>query len=113
MLKDVCIGISERYDFEFDKIGTDGDHVHLLIGAPPKTSPSTLMQIVKSITARQMFKRFPEIKKQLWGGKFWSEGGYVGTLGEGVTEDVIRNYIERQGSSEEKEKYKQMRLIEV
>lgn len=53
------------------------------------------------------------VKKQLWGGKFWSEGGYVGTLGEGVTEDVIRNYIERQGSSEEKEKYKQMRLIEV
>ena len=112
MLKDVCIGISERYGFEFDKLGTDGDHVHLLIGAPPKTSPSKLMQIVKSITARELLKRFPEIKRQLWAGKFWSEGGYVGTLGEGVTEDVIRNYIERQGSSEEKEKHKQMKLVE-
>ncbi len=111
LLREVCDGISKRYGFEFDKVGTDGDHVHLLVGAPPRISPARLMQIVKSITARQLFKRFPEIRKILWGGEFWSDGGYVGTVGEGVTEDVIRNYIEQQGTIEEKEMYKQMKLL--
>jgi len=52
------------------------------------------MQILKSITAREFFKRFPEIKKLLWGGEFLSDGGYVGTVGDGVTADIIRNYVE-------------------
>lgn len=61
--KNTCFGISERYYFEFDAIGTDGDHVHLFVGAEPKYSPSKVMQIIKSITARQIFKEYPEIKK--------------------------------------------------
>ena len=87
-LRNICTEISERYEFEFDKLGTDGDHVHILVGAPPRYSPSRLKQIIKSITARQLFKRFPEIKEQLWGGQFWNDGGYIGTVVEGVTEDV-------------------------
>ena len=59
-LKTVCFGIGERYYFEFDVIGTDGDHVHLFVGAEPKYSPSRVMQIIKSITARQIFKEYPE-----------------------------------------------------
>ena len=65
-LKNICFGIGERYYFEFDAIGSDGDHVHLFVGAEPKYSPSKVMQIIKSITARQIFKEYPEIKKQLW-----------------------------------------------
>jgi putative transposase len=64
-LKHVCSVISERYSFEFDAIGYDGDHVHLFVGAEPKYSPSKVMQIIKSITARNIFKEYPEIKKQL------------------------------------------------
>jgi putative transposase len=67
-LKNVCFEINERYCFEFDAIGSDGDHVHLFVGAEPKYSPSKVMQIIKSITARQIFKQYPEIRKQLWGG---------------------------------------------
>ena len=78
-LKNVCFEISERYCFEFDVIGSDGDHVHFFVGAEPKYSPSKVMQIIKSITARQIFKQYPEIKKQLWGGELWSDGGYIGT----------------------------------
>ena len=59
-----------------------------------------------------MFKAFPEIKKELWGGEFWSGGGYIGTVGEGITAEIIRDYIEKQGTQEEKEGYKQLNLLE-
>ena len=110
-LKDICVGIEERYWFEFDSIGTDGDHVHILVGAAPRYAPARVMQIIKSITARQLFKRYPEIKQQLWGGEFWHDGGYIGTVGEGITEDIIRKYIEEHGAPEEREGYKQMKIL--
>jgi putative transposase len=111
-IKYVCTELGERYWFQFDAIGTDGDHVHILVGAAPRYSPSRIMQIIKSITAREFFKQFPEIKNQLWGGEFWSDGGYIGTVGDGVASDVIRRYIETQGTAEEKEGLKQMSLLE-
>ncbi|MCO5382667.1 MAG: IS200/IS605 family transposase [Methanosarcina barkeri] len=111
-LKNVCFEISERYCFEFDAIGSDGDHVHLFVGAEPKYSPSKIMQIIKSITARQIFKQYPEIKKHLWDGELWSDGGYIGTVGDGITSDVIKNYVENQGNQEEKEAYQQMKILD-
>jgi putative transposase len=70
------------------------------------------MQIIKSITARQVFKQYPEIKKQLWGGELWSDGGYIGTVGDRTTSDVIKNYVEKQGNEDEKEAYQQMKIID-
>lgn len=110
-IKHLCFEIGKRYWFEFDAIGTDGDHFHIFV-EQPKYSPSKIMQIIKSILAKQMFKTFPEIKKELWGGEFWSDGGYIGTVGDGITAEIIRNYIEQQGTPEEKEGYKQMNLLE-
>ena len=52
------------------------------------------MQIIKNIRARKVFKEYPEIKKQLWGGELWSDGGYIGTVGDGTTSDVIKNYVQ-------------------
>jgi putative transposase len=111
-LKNICSEIGERFCFEFDAIGCDGDHLHLFVGSEPKYSPSRLMQIIKSITARKIFKEYPEIRKQLWGGELWSDGGYIGTVGDGTTSDVIKNYVENQGTKEEKETYKQMKIID-
>ena len=111
-IRSICSEIGERYWFDFDAIGTDGDHVHIFVGASPKYSPSRVMQIVKSITAREFFKEFPEVRKQLWGGEFWSDGGYIGTVGDGVVADTIRNYVELQGTPEEKEGHKQMILLD-
>ena len=111
-LKNTCSEIGDRYSFEFDAIGCDGDHVHLFVGAEPKNSPSRVMQIIKSITARRIFKEFPEIKKQLWGGELWSDGGYIGTVGDGTTSDIIKNYVQNQGNKEEKQAYMQMRIID-
>ncbi len=70
------------------------------------------MQIIKSITARKIFKEYPEIRKQLWGGELWSDGGYIGTVGDGTTSDMNKNYVENQGTKEEKDAYKQMKLID-
>ena len=111
-LKIICFEIGKRYCFEFDAIGTDGDHVHIFVGAEPKYSPFRVMQIIKSTTARQIFKQYPEIKKHLWGGEMWRDGGYIETVGDGTTSDVIKNYVENQGNQEEKEAYQQMKILD-
>ncbi len=74
VLKDVCEEISKRYEISFIEIGTDKNHVHFLIQSVPMYSPKKIAQIVKSITAREIFKKYPFVKKKLWGGEFWSDG---------------------------------------
>ncbi len=69
------------------------DHVHLFVSAPPSIAPSLIANTLKGITARQVFKQFPEVKKQLWGGSFWSRSFYVGTVGD-MTEETVKKYIE-------------------
>ena len=69
------------------------DHVHLFVGAKPSDSPSRMANTLKGITARQVFKRYPAVKKQLWGGSFWSRSFYVGTVGD-MTETTVKKYIE-------------------
>jgi len=112
-LKETLREIGERYYLEMEEIGTDGDHVHLFLGGAPKYAPSQIMQIIKSISAREMFKKFPDIKKKLWGGEFWSDGGYIGTVGDGVTSEIVRRYVIEQGTEEEKELMKQLQLFKI
>ena len=95
--KDVCNGMEERYSMKFETIGFDEDYVHLLLQSVPKYSPSQLFRVVKSITAIKLFETHPDIKKELWGGEFWSDGGFVSTVGEGVNAEIIRKYIQDQG----------------
>lgn len=99
--KEICAGLEERYSMKFETIGFDDDHVHFLLQSVPKYSASQIFRLVKSITARKLFEKFPSIKKELWGGEFWSDGGYVGTVGEGINAEIIRNYILKQGRSTE------------
>ena len=95
--KSICQGLEERYSLKFETIGFDEDHVHFLLQSVPKYSPSQLFRIVKSITAIKLFEAHPDIKKLLWGGEFWSDGGFVSTVGEGVNAEIIRKYIQNQG----------------
>ena len=107
-VKQICKDIENRFHLLFETIGFDEDHVHFLIESLTTTySPAKIFQFVKSITARELFKRHPEIKKELYHGEFWSDGGYVGTVGEGINADIIRGYIKRQGR-----KGDQLRLLE-
>lgn len=96
-LKDVLVEIEKRYYIATETVGFDEDHVHILVQAAPRYSPSRVVQIVKSLTARELFRAFPEIKKELWGGEFWNDGGYIGTVGEGGNAEIIRKYIQKQG----------------
>jgi len=97
IIQDTAEGIAERYAIEMEAIGCDKDHIHLLCGAHPKMSPGRIVQIFKSITAREIFRRKPEVKKELWGGEFWTESYYVATVGERANWDVVEKYVQKQG----------------
>lgn len=96
-LKEVCLEISKRYEILFLEIGTDENHVHFLIQSVPMYSPKRIVQIIKSITAREIFKHCTEVKQQLWGGEFWSDGYFVNTIGQFGNEQTIKVYIKNQG----------------
>lgn len=96
-LREICKGLEERYTMKFETMGFDEDHVHFLLQSVPKYSPSQLFRLVKSITAIKLFDMHPDLRKQLWGAEFWSDGGYVSTVGEGINADIIRKYILNQG----------------
>lgn len=105
-LCDTIREIGERYEFEIEEIGSDGDHVHILLSSPPRYSPSRIMNILKSITARMMFKKFPELRKQLWGSELWSDGGYVGTIGQAAGLENMKKYVKNQGIQDKNQKLK-------
>ena len=96
-LKNVCLDIQKRYELYFLEIATDQDHVHFVIQSVPMYAPKKIAQIVKSITAREIFARVPEVKKQLWGGEFWSDGYFISTVSKHASEHVIRTYVKNQG----------------
>ena len=97
ILKGTCLEISKRYEIEFIEIGTDKDHVHFLIQSVPTYSPTKIIRTVKSITAREIFKRAPEVKRKLWGGKFWTDGYFVSTVSRYGSEETVRKYVKEQG----------------
>ena len=100
-LKEVCDEIQKRYEITFLEIGTDDNHVHFLVQSVPMYSPKQLVQIIKSITAREIFKVCPEVKQFLWGGAFWSDGYFVSTVGAHGNEQMIKNYVQQQGKLED------------
>ena len=90
-------GITERYEIAIDEIGFDQNHIHIFCGAKPSMSPMEIITILKSIPAKIVFRKFPRLKEEvLWGGEFWSDGKYIGTIGDAANEEVIRRYIRNQ-----------------
>jgi putative transposase len=88
--------VAERYDFDLVELAVMPDHVHLFVSAPPDIAPAQIVQVVKSITAREVFKRFPGIKRMLWGGNLWERGYFVMSSGTGTTDEMIQRYIQQQ-----------------
>ena len=97
IIQKTASGIAERYPIEMEAIGCDTDHIHLLCGAHPKVAPGKIVQIFKSITAREIFRHKPSVKKELWGGEFWTDGYYVATVGERASWETVEKYIQKQG----------------
>jgi putative transposase len=108
IIRETAIGIQERYEIEIERMGMDNDHIHLLCGAHPKIAAGRIVQIFKSITGREIFRRKPAVKKDLWGGEFWSNGYYAGTVERGDWSSVER-YIVSQGKP--KDELRQLKLF--
>jgi putative transposase len=93
-VREVFEEIAENHDFEIERLEVAGDHVHVFLSFPPRYSISRVVEMLKSISASAVFKEHPEVKRELWGGEFWEDGYFVLTVGDKVTADVIKKYIE-------------------
>ena len=101
IIQETAAEIAERFPIEMEAIGTDKNHIHLLCSAHPKVAPDRIVQLFKSITAREIFRRKPAVKQVLWGGEFWSDGYYVATVGERANWQTVERYVQRQGQPQE------------
>ena len=97
-LKQACLGIERRYQVKFLEIGTDKDHVHFLVQSVPTYSVTKVVTLLKSLTAREIFRHCPQAKKQLWGGELWTDGYFASTVGKHGDEAAIGNYVKNQGN---------------
>jgi len=102
VVRDVCLEIEKRYQVKFLEIGVDKDHVHFLVQSVPLYSVTKLVTMIKSITAREVFRMCPQVKKQLWGGEFWTDGYFASTVGKHGNEAMISKYVKDQGGSYQK-----------
>ena len=112
-LKDIIYKIGYDYNIEIVELEIPTDHIHMVIKSEPKKCPSNIMQIIKSISARNFFKLYPEIKKKyFWGGMLWTQSFFVETIGN-VNEEAIRKYVRSQlkKMDVQEEKWKQLRLL--
>jgi len=101
--------IAANHGFEIDTMEIVEDHVHIFISFPPRYSIARVVGMLKSISASVIFKEHPEVKRELWGGEFWEDGYFARTVGDRVTADTIRKYIEYH--HEEENSPKQMKLF--
>lgn len=103
-------GFKERYAIEVSHVGFDQDHVHFLLRFLPKYSGGQIIRLVKSTTSRTVFEQIPEVKHELWGGEFWTDGYYIATVSGRGDKRVIEKYIREQGREQD---LKQLRLFEL
>jgi putative transposase len=95
-LKDLFQKIAQEKEFEVAMMEvSEQDHIHVFASAHPKIAPSYIVKMLKGISARTLFLKFPQLKKRLWGGHLWNSSFYIETVGS-ISEDVIRKYIEKQ-----------------
>ena len=95
-VKELFQRIANEYGFWIDTMDVEEDHVHVFLEAPPRYAPAQVARMLKSISAREVFRRFPWLRRQFWAGELWADGYFVRSVGDQVTADVIRRYIKYQ-----------------
>ena len=103
-------GIKKRYAIEINCVGFDQNHIHLTLRFLPTHSGGSVIKIIKSISAKAVFKQIPQIKQELWGGEFWTDGYYIATISARGNRQVIENYIKQQGRTKD---VNQLKLFEL
>jgi putative transposase len=96
LLKDKTHEISDTFQVNVLNIECDKDHFHMIFKAKPTLDLPKYLNVVKTITSREIQRKFPEVKKMLWNGKFWSRSYFLATTGQ-VTLDALKKYVENQG----------------
>ena len=109
-VREMFAEIAEQYDITIDEMEVSIDHVHIFCSFPPRYSIAQVVTRFKSLSARAIFREYPQVKRQLWGGEFWEDGYFARTVGDKVTAGVIRKYIQHHRS--EKEGELQIKLFE-
>ena len=104
-VKGLFFEIAERFDFEIDRCEVAEDHIHVLISFPPRYSIAQVVGIIKGKSGSKIFEEYPKLKKRLWGGHLWEQGYFARTVGEQITDDVIRRYIEKHSFSSDQLKF--------
>jgi len=97
----ISLAIEERREFQIEMLGADKDHVHLLCAAHPKMAPGNIVGIYKSLTARELFKALPALRKELWGGSFWTSSYFAATVGQFGGYESVKRYVQEQGRKSE------------
>jgi len=103
---EICDELELKYEIQFHEIWSDDNHVHFLVQSVPVNSPQKIVQIMKSIIAKEVFKRAPEVKQWLRWWEFWTDWYYVNTVWWFGSIDMIEKYIKNQGNNTKN--YKQM-----
>jgi len=91
--KELFEEILKARNCEIEEMEIAKDHVHIFTSIPPKYSVGDMVRVLKSVSAKEIFQRHPEVKKELWGGEFWEDGYFVRTVGDKVTSETIKKYI--------------------
>jgi putative transposase len=107
-IREIASQISARYDIWFEQLGCDTDHIHILCSFHPKYSGSDIVRTFKSITAKELFQQFPELRKELWGGEFWTDGYYIATVSDRGNWNQVEAYVRNQGKTKQAD---QLRLL--
>ena len=85
---------AEVYDLEIEALEVDVDHVHVCVAVPPQQSVGDAVGRMKSLSARYLFKRFPYLRKAFWSGELWSPSYFVRSIGDRVTAEMVKRYLE-------------------
>ena len=109
-VREMFTEIAEQYEITIEEMEVSLDHVHIFCSFPPRYSIAQVVTRFKSLSARAIFREYPQVKRQLWGGEFWENGYFARTVGDKVTAEVIRKYIQHHRT--EKDGELQFKLFE-
>ena len=85
--------VAEEYEYDICELQVADDHVHIMLSFSPRVSIGEAVRTIKSITARELFREFPQLRRRMWRGELWEDGYFARTVGDRMTSDVIVRYI--------------------
>jgi putative transposase len=94
-LKTINLSVAKSFDITIIEQETAGDHIHILFNGKPHIQLSKFVNSLKSVSARLLFREFPELRNQLHYGHLWSPSYFLASTGQ-VTLDDLKRYVENQ-----------------